>query len=188
MGWTLRPGHLGRALRSDSAQCNNGIRRYDLVTQPGYPTYFQWEFTIVEGLPQYNPPQGPPTLFGYLQPSNDTRDDTNNAVPLVPEDAQDHPLTDPQAGRTYNESGYGGCPVAAGLQGYSWIGLFPFGAIRYNPTPILGPGENSNWFAWWVIKYHSRCNGSRHSPERSGICGYHLYFPLCSTISASILT
>jgi hypothetical protein len=97
---------------------------------------------VIEGLPQFNPPKGPPTLWGNL---------TSNvfsvsASGVVSGDPNDHPLTDPSTGSV--SGGTSVCQEVSGL--LAEAASFP--TMRYNPLPgILLSGANSNYYAWSLL-------------------------------------
>jgi len=106
--------------------------------------------SIIEGLPQFNPPISPPTLWGNLT-SNVFSVSTSGTVPGDP---SDRPQGDPIAGGVS-----GGASICADIQSLlAEASSFP--TVKYNPvpgfpfTPIVQynvGGINSNTYAWLLL-------------------------------------
>ena len=93
---------------------------------------------VVEGLPKFPIPLPPPVLWGTI--TSNVFAVTANGV--VPQDTNDHPLTD---GSTGGVSGTSVCPQALGI--LSEATSFPK-IVPYTPYPAIFPiGINSNTYA-----------------------------------------
>lgn len=73
-------------------------------------------------------------------------------LPFTPTDTADHPATDPSTGSVVDSNFNVGCTQYDALQD-AVVALQGLGTVTYNPVAVIGPGENSDWFAWWIINY-----------------------------------
>ncbi len=112
------------------------------------PDYVVTEYDLTEGRPEF----GSIELNIWLQPWGrlTANIESNYSEPVFTSDPTDFIETDPQAGIAYESNSDVGCPIEQGTQ---WDAIALDFQYPYNPVPALGPGENSNFFAWHAITY-----------------------------------